>query len=71
MARTLSFFSVSSALTIVSDTSQMRKERKRKKERDAEGHKDGEREEGRKRQIGPYLGGTLQSAVWSYALLSF
>jgi len=29
----------------------MRKERKRKKERDAEGHKDGEREEGRKRQV--------------------
>lgn len=37
----------------------MRKERKRKKERDAEGHKDGGREEGRKRQIGPYLGGIL------------
>lgn len=49
----------------------MRKERKRKKERDAEGHKDGGREEGRKRQIGPYLGGILQFAVWSYALLSF
>ena len=49
----------------------MRKERKRKKERDGEGHKDGGREEGRKRQIGPYLGGILQFAVWSYALPSF